>query len=83
MYHSREDNLEALEEWVEVRVQVMEEAKEETNGIGKKTDNRSEQKKRFRGFNTKFTTRCCIVPNCKEDHPPPPGFVKLSKIYPS
>ena len=70
MDHSREDNFEALEEWVELRVQVMEEAKEETNGIRKKTDNRVEQKKRFRGFNTRFTTRCCIVPNCKEDHPP-------------
>jgi hypothetical protein len=70
MDHSREDNFEALEEWVELRVQVMEEAKEETNGIGKKTDNRAEQKKRFRGFNTRFTTRSCIVPNCKEDHPP-------------
>jgi hypothetical protein len=70
MDHSREDNLEALEEWVEVRVQVMEEATEETNGIGKKTENRAEQKKRFRGFNTKLTTRCCIAPNCKEDHPP-------------
>ena len=81
MDHSREDNLEALAEWVEVRVQVMEEAKDETNGIGKKTDNRAEQKKRFRGLNTKFTTPCCIVPNCKEDHPR--GFVKLSKIYPS
>jgi hypothetical protein len=70
MDHSREDNFKALEEWVEVRVQVIEEAKEETNGIGKKTDNRVEQKKRFQGFNTRFTTRCCIVPNCKEDHPP-------------
>jgi hypothetical protein len=48
MDHSREDNFEALEEWVELRVQVMEEVKEEINDIGKKTDNRGEQKKRFR-----------------------------------
>jgi hypothetical protein len=30
---SREDNFESLVEWVELRVQVMEEAKEETKGI--------------------------------------------------
>ena len=67
--HSREDNFESLEEWVELRVQVIEEAKEETHDIGKKTGH-VEQKKRFRGFNTRLTARCCIVPTCKEDHPP-------------
>ncbi len=66
---SREDNFESLVEWVELHVQVMEEAKEETKGI-EKMEKREEQKKRFRGFNTRSTTRHCVVETCNEDHPP-------------
>jgi hypothetical protein len=58
-----------LVEWVELRVQVMEEAKEETKGI-ERTEKREERKKRFRGFNTRSTTRHCVVETCNEDHPP-------------
>ena len=34
--HSLEDSFESLIEWVEIRVQIMEEAREETSGFGKK-----------------------------------------------
>lgn len=34
--HSLEDRFESLIEWVEIRVQIMEEAKEETSGFGKR-----------------------------------------------
>ena len=33
--HSLEDNFESLVEWVDLRVQIMEEAREETNGFEK------------------------------------------------
>ena len=73
--HSLEDNFESLVEWVELRVQIMEEAHEETNW--KKTDKVNEQKSgnrndrtRARGFGTRAKTRQCVVSTCKEDHPP-------------
>lgn len=34
--HSLEDSFESLLEWVEIRVQIMEEAREETGGFGKR-----------------------------------------------
>ena len=61
--HSCEDNF-------EIRVQVMEEDHEETKGIGKKEERGANFKKRQRGYATSSATRNCIVPNCKEDHPP-------------
>ena len=46
--HLREDNFESLIEWIEIRVQVMEEAKEETYRLGKddrKTNNPRERRR--------------------------------------
>ena len=60
---SLEDNFESLVEWVELRVQVMEEAKEETSGV------RCERT-RARGFTTRSQAKGCIVDTCKQDHPP-------------
>ncbi len=68
--HSCEDNFDSLLEWIEIRVQIMEEAHEETKGIGKKEERGANFKKRQRGYATSSATRSCIVPNCKEDHPP-------------
>ena len=58
-----EDNFESLVEWVELRVQIMEEAKKETSGVrGDRT--------RARGFSTRSQAKSCIVDTCKIDHPP-------------
>lgn len=45
--HSLEDNFESLVEWVELRVQIMEEAREETHGFEKK--NKIERQEERRG----------------------------------
>lgn len=60
---SLEDNFESLVEWVELRVQIMEEAKEETSGV--RCD-----RTRARGFTTCSQAKGCIVDTCKQDHPP-------------
>ena len=75
---SLEDNFQTLVEWVELRVQIMEESKEETRGLVKKTDRQTEERKsanrnertRARGFHARSKPRNCIVSTCKEDHPP-------------
>ena len=57
-----EDNFEPFVAWVELRVQIMEEAKEETNGVrGDRT--------RARGFTIRSQAKSCIVDTCKIDHP--------------
>ena len=72
--HAKEDCFESLVDWVELRVQIMEEAREETEGFGRKNDERGkgnrEGRTRVRGFNTRSTARHCIVNTCKQDHPP-------------
>ncbi|CAB3979755.1 E3 ubiquitin- ligase DZIP3 [Paramuricea clavata] len=72
--YAREDCFESLVDWVELRVQVIGEAREETEGFGKKNEERGnknrDERPRFRGFNTRFSTRHCIVSTCKQDHPP-------------
>ena len=58
-----EDNFESLVEWVGLRVQIMEEAKEETSGVrGDRTH--------ARGFTTRSQAKSCIVDTCTIDHPP-------------
>ncbi len=69
MDHSRNDCFESLVDWVELKVEVMEEAKEETQG-GHRSDKDPQERQRYRGFNTRSSTRCCVVSSCKEDHPP-------------
>ena len=72
MDHSREDCFESLVDWIELKAEVMEEAREETNG-GKKPDRHGDshhERKRFRGFNTRNSTKGCVVNTCKDDHPP-------------
>ena len=76
--HSLEDSFESLIEWVEIRVQIMEEAREEMSGFGKrKSDEPEGQRNGFRServcsrtFNTKSKSRSCIVEKCKQNHPP-------------
>ena len=58
-----EDNFESLVEWVELRVQMMEEAKEETSG------GRGDQT-HAREFRTRSQAKSCTVDTCKIDHPP-------------
>ena len=70
--HSREDCFESQVEWVELKAEVMEEAREETDRR-KKPDKYGfshHERKRFRGFNTRNATKGCVVNTCKEDHPP-------------
>ena len=83
MDHAREDTFRSLVDWVELRIQIMEEAREETEGISKRTEDRESKArdgKRFRGFSTQSSTRRCIVDTCKTDHPPwvCDAFKKLS-----
>ena len=71
--HSREDTFGTLVEWVELRVQIMEEALEETSGLGSKPedkrDSRGNDRRRNRGFNSIHKQTSCIVTSCKENHP--------------
>ena len=75
--HSLEDSFESLIEWVEIRVQIMEEAREEMSGFRKrKSDEPEGQRNGFRServcsrtFNTKSKSRSCIVEKCKQNHP--------------
>lgn len=71
--HSKEDTFETLVEWVELRVQIMEEAKEETSGLGTskfEKNNGILRRRRERNFNSGFKDMKCVVPTCKGNHPP-------------
>ena len=73
--HSKEDTFEMLVQWLELRVQIMEEAKEETKGLGTfKSERNVEQKyyrKTERGFHTNSKGSIkCIVQSCSQNHPP-------------
>lgn len=63
--HSHEDTFETLIKWIEIRVQIMEESREETTGFAGKRE-----EKRYKVHNTSFKPRKCIVVSCGEDHPP-------------
>ena len=64
--HEEDDSFEKLVQWIETRVQIMDEALEETGEFNKRR-----QDKRFnRGFNTMGSRRKCIVDKCTIDHPP-------------
>ena len=75
---SLEDNFESLIEWVEICVQIMEEAREETSGFERrKSDGPEGRRNGFRGnrvcgrtFTTKSKPRGCTVDTCKQNHPP-------------
>ena len=70
--HSKEDTFEKLVEWIELKVQIMEEAKEETSGLGasRNCDQRI-NRRRERGFNTMYKGNGkCVVQTCKNNHPP-------------
>ena len=62
--HGKEDCFETLVEWIEMKVCIMDEAKEEASSDDK------EKKKKYRGFNTGKKPRGCIVEECQVDHPP-------------
>ena len=72
--HYREDIFEDLVEWVELRVQIMEEALEDTSGLANKPDDKKEfrgsDRRRNRGFNNMHKPNSCIVSSCKGNHPP-------------
>lgn len=71
---NEEDTFEALVRWVKMRVQIMDEAREETGELrGRKTgtfDERRDDRRRVKGFNASHKTKKCIVEHCKENHPP-------------
>ena len=78
--HFLEDSFEALIDWVEIRVQIMEEARVETGGFTKRKFDGSLPeggKNGFRGnrvrgrtFTTKSKSRSCVVDTCKQNNPP-------------
>ena len=63
------DNFKSLVRWLEIRVKIMDEAKEEIGGYGKGKSYRPEEQRR-KGFNTTKKSRKCIVDSCVEDLPP-------------
>ena len=67
--HDKEDCFEALVEWIEMKVRIMDEAKEEASSDSK-PGAKLENKKSNRGFNTGKKPRGCIVEGCQADHPP-------------
>ena len=67
---TKQDRFENLVEWIETRVRIMEEAREETGDYQKRNDQRQDGRKLHRGFNTSGKVRTCIVPKCKIDHLP-------------
>ena len=56
--------------WVEMKVHIMDEAKEEAGGDSKGGGTRTDNRRNNRGFNTGKRARGCVVDNCREDHPP-------------
>ena len=68
--HDREDCFENLVDWVEMKVHIMDEAKEEAGGDSKGGGTRTDNRRNDRGFNTGKRARGCVVDNCREDHPP-------------
>ncbi|XP_028393185.1 uncharacterized protein LOC114517596 [Dendronephthya gigantea] len=67
--HSKEDCFQTLVEWIEMKVRILDEVKEEVSSdvkCGTRTDNR----KNNRGLNTDKKPRKCIVEACQADHPP-------------
>ena len=67
---TKQDCFETLVEWLETRVQIMEEAREETGDFQKRSDQKQKGRRHQRGFNTSEKVRTCIVSKCKVDHPP-------------
>ena len=81
MDHSLEDCFDSLIDWVEIRVQIMEEAREETSGFAKRKIDGSLPEGGRNGFRgnrvrgrtfttTKSKSRSCVVDTCKQNHPP-------------
>ena len=68
--HDRKDCFENLVDWVEMKVHIMDEAKEEAGGDSKGGGTRTDNRRNNRGFNTGKRARGCVVDNCREDHPP-------------
>ena len=68
------DTFETLVQWVEMKVEIMDEAREEAGEFYKRNNARSDYKKddrrHVKGFSTSRKARKCIVEHCKEDHPP-------------
>ena len=59
--HSLEDSFESLIEWVEIRVQIMEEAREETSGFAKRKSDKPEGQRN--GFRSEEFTAEPSTPN--------------------
>ena len=72
--HSKEDTFETLVAWVELRVQIIEETREETRGLETRRERNGDQRmnrRRERGFNTMSKGSLkCVVQTCKNNHPP-------------
>jgi hypothetical protein len=74
--HDEDDTFEKLVQWIEIRVQIMDEALEESGEFNKKKNGGRYN----RGFKTTGYPRKCIVVKCVIDHPPwvCPKFKELS-----
>ena len=70
MEQTKQDCFETLVEWLETRVQVMEEAREETGDFQKRSDQKQDGRRHQRGVNTSGKVQTCIVSKSKVDHPP-------------
>ena len=72
MKHLKEDTFETLVEWVELKVQIMEEAKEKTIGLGaNRNGDQRTNRRRERGFSMMYKGNGkCVVQTCKNNHPP-------------
>ena len=65
-----EDSFEKLAEWIDTRVQIMDEAKEETGEFDKRQHPKDGERRYNRGHHTASRSRKCIVTKCTSDHPP-------------
>ncbi|XP_028404043.1 uncharacterized protein LOC114526665 [Dendronephthya gigantea] len=73
--HAQEDCFKSLVDWIELRINVMEEAKEKTGALHRREQERSnrlrDDKKPHLGFSARsLYSKCCVVSTCKKDHPP-------------
>ena len=65
------DTFEKLVEWIDTRVRIMDEAREDAGEFDKRRNQRKKGERRHnREYNTGSNVRQCVVTKCKSDHPP-------------
>ena len=73
--NSEEDTFESLIQWLEIKIQIMDEAQEETGQIfrrknPKPSDKQDEKRRHARGYSTSSKPKKCVVESCGQNHPP-------------